>query len=59
MTNGGPANATSILSTYIFAQAFSRLNFGYASAVATVLLLLLLLYAAILIRMRKSLLAGQ
>ncbi len=59
MTNGGPANATSILSTYIFSQAFTRLNFGYASAVATVLLLLLLLYAAILIRMRKSLLAGQ
>lgn len=57
MTNGGPANSTSILSTYIFAQAFTRLNFGYASAVATVLLLLLLLYAAILIRMRRTLLA--
>ncbi|MGO4728115.1 MULTISPECIES: carbohydrate ABC transporter permease [unclassified Inquilinus] len=59
MTNGGPANSTSILSTYIFAQAFTRLDFGYASAIATVLLLLLLLYAGILIRMRKSLLAGQ
>jgi multiple sugar transport system permease protein len=59
MTNGGPANSTNILSTYIFSQAFTRLDFGYASAVATVLLLLLLIYAGILIRMRKSLLAGQ
>ncbi|HET8729086.1 MAG TPA: sugar ABC transporter permease [Alphaproteobacteria bacterium] len=56
MTNGGPANSTQIVATYIFSTAYSRLDFGYASAVATVLLALLMLYAAILIRMRRSLL---
>lgn len=55
MTSGGPANSTQILATYIFSTAYSRLDFGYASAVATVLLALLMLYAAILIRMRRTL----
>jgi multiple sugar transport system permease protein len=59
MTNGGPANATDTISTYIFSTAFKKLDFGYASAVATVLLLLLILYAAILIQMRRTLLKGR
>jgi multiple sugar transport system permease protein len=55
MTNGGPANATQILPSYIFTIAFKKLDFGYASAIATALLALLLLYALILIRMRRAL----
>ncbi|MFO1038401.1 MAG: sugar ABC transporter permease [Geminicoccaceae bacterium] len=55
MTGGGPANTTQILASYIFSIAYKKLDFGYASAVATALLLLLLLYTAILIRMRQSL----
>jgi multiple sugar transport system permease protein len=55
MTNGGPANATQILPSYIFTTAYKKLDFGYASAIATVLLALLLLYAAILIHMRRAL----
>ena len=55
MTNGGPANATQILPSYIFTTAYKKLDFGYASAIATALLLLLLLYALILIRMRRAL----
>ncbi|MFK7862068.1 MAG: carbohydrate ABC transporter permease [Granulosicoccus sp.] len=55
MTGGGPANATQILSTYIFTTAFRKLDFGYASAIAVVLLLLLLAYAMVLLRMRQSL----
>jgi len=55
MTGGGPANATQILSTYIFTTAFRKLDFGYASAIAVVLLILLLMYAAVLLRMRQSL----
>jgi len=55
MTGGGPANATQILPSYIFTTAYKKLDFGYASAIATVLLLLLFLYAAILIQMRKRL----
>jgi len=54
MTGGGPANATQTLATYIFSTAYSKLDFGYASAVATVLLLLLLLYAVLLIRLRRG-----
>ena len=46
MTNGGPANATQILPSYIFTTAYKKLDFGYASAIATALLALLLLYAA-------------
>ena len=55
MTGGGPANATQILPSYIFTTAYRKLDFGYASAIATALLLLLLLYAAILIHMRRNL----
>ena len=50
MTNGGPANATQTLATYIFSTAYSKLDFGYASAVAAVMLLLLLLYSVVLLR---------
>lgn len=55
MTGGGPANSTQILPNYIFTTAFRKLDFGYASAVSVVLLLLLLLYAAVLLRMRQTL----
>jgi multiple sugar transport system permease protein len=56
MTKGGPADSTQILASYIFTQAFQRLDFGYASAVATVLLLLLLAYALALMSLRALLL---
>jgi multiple sugar transport system permease protein len=55
MTGGGPANATQILPSYIFTTAYRKLDFGYASAIATALLLLLLLYALVLIRLRRAL----
>ena len=32
MTRGGPADSTQIMASYIFTQAFQRLDFGYASA---------------------------
>jgi len=38
MTGGGPINSTDILINYIYTLAFSELNLGYASALATVLL---------------------
>jgi len=55
MTKGGPADSTQILASYIFTQAFQRLDFGYASAVATVLLALLLAYAAAVMALRSML----
>jgi multiple sugar transport system permease protein len=55
MTKGGPADSTQILASYIFTQAFQRLDFGYASAVATALLALLLVYAVMLMWLRRLL----
>ena len=59
MTRGGPADSTQILASYIFTQAFQRLDFGYASAIASVMLVLLLLYALLLVALRQTLLARQ
>ncbi|EAR52046.1 hypothetical protein OG2516_18315 [Oceanicola granulosus HTCC2516] len=38
LTGGGPANATQVLGTYIYLQAFTLTNMGYANAIAVVLL---------------------
>lgn len=56
MTAGGPADRTQIVASYIFTQAFRRLDFGYASAIALVLLLLLLAYSMLIILLRQTLL---
>jgi len=37
MTNGGPGNATLVLSQYIYRMGFERNDFGYASAISVVL----------------------
>lgn len=46
MTGGGPLNSTNLLVFYIYNQAFSQFDFGYAAAITTVLLAatLLLVY---------------
>lgn len=56
MTNGGPADRTQIVASYIFTTAFRRLDFGYASAIALVLLVLLLAYSMLIVLLRQSLL---
>ncbi len=56
MTGGGPADRTQIVASYIFTQAFKRLDFGYASAIALVLLVLLLAYSMVIILLRQTLL---
>ncbi len=38
ITGGGPLNSTNLLVYYIYEEAFSRFEFGYAAAAATVLL---------------------
>ena len=47
MTRGGPANATSLLITYIFQHAFQFGDFGYASAMSAVLVALLAAVSAL------------
>lgn len=56
MTNGGPADRTQIVASYIFTQAFKRLDFGYASAIALVLLALLLAYSMLIVVLRQTML---
>ncbi|WP_275787092.1 carbohydrate ABC transporter permease [Pararhizobium gei] len=56
MTNGGPADRSQIVASYIFTQAFKRLDFGYASAIALVLLVLLITYSLLIVALRQWLL---
>ena len=59
MTRGGPADSTQIVASYIFTQAFQRLDFGYASAISTVLLVLLLVYALAVMVLRQILIRAS
>jgi multiple sugar transport system permease protein len=54
MTNGGPANATQITSTYTLLQAYSNLDFGYAGALSVVLLLVMLIFTAFYLRVTRG-----
>ena len=42
MTSGGPNNSTQVLGTWLYENGFSRNDFGYAAAIATVIFLLTL-----------------
>ena len=59
MTRGGPADSTQIVASYIFTQAFQRLDFGYASAIAAVLLVILLVYSFAVLVLRQLLLRAN
>ena len=59
MTNGGPADSTQTVASYIFTTAFRRLDFGYASTIAAVLLMLLLVYALAILSLRRVFLQRQ
>jgi sn-glycerol 3-phosphate transport system permease protein len=47
MTNGGPGNATDVVSYYIYRYAFLSFKIGYASAAGTVLMVILTIMTAI------------
>ena len=53
MTDGGPDNATNVISLYLYNTAFEYSQFGYASAMGVALFLLTLSLAAIVIRMTR------
>ncbi|HTZ42315.1 MAG TPA: sugar ABC transporter permease [Jatrophihabitans sp.] len=50
MTNGGPADSTQVLLTYMYKQAFTYLDFGYGSAIAVLLTLGVFVLSAIQLR---------
>lgn len=52
MTSGGPANATLVLSLYVYQMAFQALQVGYGSAVAVVLGVLIVASSVVFLRMR-------
>ncbi len=54
MTNGGPANSTQIVATYIYDTAYQKMDFGYASVISIALLFLLMIYGFTLGRIRQK-----
>jgi multiple sugar transport system permease protein len=53
-TKGGPNNSTQTIVTYIYMQAFQFGDFGYASALASVLVLLLLIVTGALFAVTRG-----
>jgi multiple sugar transport system permease protein len=49
-TAGGPLNSTTVLVYYLYEQAFSNFNFGYASAIAYFLFVVILVITAVQFR---------
>jgi multiple sugar transport system permease protein len=53
-TKGGPVNATKVFNWYIYEQAFSRFNMGYATALSIVLFLILILISLLQMRLMRA-----
>jgi ABC-type sugar transport system permease subunit len=53
MTGGGPANATEVLASYTYKEAFTQNNVGYASALAVVITVISLIASVTFIRLRE------
>lgn len=54
MTSGGPLGSTSTIMYYIYEQAFTNYNMGYASALAWVLFVIILIITLIQYRFRRE-----
>lgn len=55
-TDGGPINASRVLQLYIYDMAFTRFQFGYATALSVALLVILMVITALQYRLTR---AGQ
>jgi multiple sugar transport system permease protein len=53
-TQGGPINATRVLYYYIYERAFTRFDFGYASAMAMVLFAILAVVSLLQLRLLRA-----
>ena len=53
MTGGGPANATDVIGTYAYSEAFTQNNVGYASTLTLVMTVITLIASVIFIRFRE------
>jgi len=54
MTNGGPANSTSLAIFYIYQQAFKFNNYGYAAAMASFMVVILLAITVLLFALTRG-----
>ncbi|RPF54270.1 carbohydrate ABC transporter permease [Aquisalibacillus elongatus] len=54
MTGGGPNGSTEPISLYMYEQAFSNFNFGYASAIGVVFLILTLIASVLTLRITRG-----
>lgn len=53
-TKGGPVNATKVMNWYIYEQAFSRFNMGYATALSIILFLILIFVSLLQMRLMRA-----
>jgi len=53
MTQGGPANATEVIATYTYKEAFTQNHVGYASTLALVMTVISLIASVAFIRLRE------
>ena len=54
MTNGGPADQTQVLLTYMYEVAFKNLDFGYGSAIAVLLTILVFVLSVVQMRVFRG-----
>jgi multiple sugar transport system permease protein len=54
LTNGGPANGTSLAIFYIYQQAFGFGEFGYASAMGSFLVLIMVVISAVIFKFTRG-----
>ncbi|MDR6123106.1 multiple sugar transport system permease protein [Bacillus sp. SLBN-46] len=59
MTNGGPANTSHNLPSYIFSTVFYTMDFGQASAAGVIMIILLVIYSVIFLKVTKFDKAGD
>lgn len=53
MTGGGPANATDVIGTYSYTEAFTQNNVGYASTLTLIMTVITLIASVVFIRLRE------
>lgn len=59
LTNGGPANKSQTLLSYMYNKAFASYDFGYAGAIGVVVMLLLLAFTVLFLKLTKYNEAGN
>lgn len=50
MTTGGPANATTVLSWYVYSTSFTRYDLGKGSAIGIIIMIITLLFALLYVK---------